>query len=201
MKLVADGLTLVRGARPLVSGLSFAVEAGTALLVTGRNGAGKTTLLRAIAGLFQPSAGTVRLEGAGEERALPELCHYFGHLNAIKGGLTVAENADFWARYLEGDAGAIDAALATFGLSGLRDIPAAYLSAGQKRRLGLARLLLAQRPLWLLDEPVTSLDTGAQGVFTEAVAAYLGRGGIVVAATHAPLGLAAARELRLGEPQ
>jgi heme exporter protein A len=198
MKLVADGLTLTRGARALVSGLSFAVDGGEALVVTGRNGAGKTTLLRAIAGLFSPAEGKIRLEGAGGDRSVSEDCHYFGHLNAIKGSLTVEENARFWSRYLGGVREAIDTALATFGLADLRDIPAAYLSAGQKRRLGLARLLLAERPLWLLDEPTTSLDTTSQAILADAIGAHRARGGLLIAATHAPLGIGATRELRLG---
>lgn len=201
MKLVADGLTLARGARSLVSGLSFAVDAGESLVVTGRNGAGKTTLLRAIAGLFSPSAGTIRLEGAGPDRSVSEDCHYFGHLNAIKSGLTVEENARFWSRYLGGAGESIDIALATFGLAELRDIPAAYLSAGQKRRLGLARLLLARRPLWLLDEPTASLDADSQAILTDVIGVHVMGGGMLVAATHAPLGIGKMRELRLGPAQ
>lgn len=198
MKLVADGLTLARGARLLVSSLSFAVDAGECLLVTGRNGAGKTTLLRALAGLFSPSAGTIRLAGAGTDRFVSEDCHYFGHLNAIKSSLTVEENASFWSHYLGGAGEAIAKALETFGLADLRDIPAGYLSAGQKRRLGLARLLLAERPLWLLDEPTNSLDAASQAILADVIGAHLAGGGLLVAATHAPLGIGQARELRLG---
>ncbi|MDX2203238.1 MAG: heme ABC exporter ATP-binding protein CcmA [Hyphomicrobiaceae bacterium] len=198
MKLVAEGLGLARGARVLASGLSFAVEAGTALLVTGPNGAGKTTLLRAIAGLLPLAGGAVRLDGADPERSVADESHYFGHLNAVKSALTVEENARFWCRYLGGAGARIVPALEHFGLLPLRDIPAAYLSAGQKRRLGLCRLLLAERTVWLLDEPATSLDVASQGVLAGAVNAHLGGGGIVLAATHAPLGIAPARELALG---
>lgn len=197
MKLVAEGLALARGARVLVADLSFAVEPGTALLVTGPNGVGKTTLLRAIAGLLPPSAGVVRLDGAPEERTVADESHYFGHLNAVKSGLTVEENAGFWCRYLSGARENVVAALETFGLLALRDIPAGYLSAGQKRRLGLARLLVAHRTIWLLDEPATSLDAASQGVLAGAVNQHLAQGGIVLAATHAPLGIAPARELAL----
>lgn len=197
MKLVADGLVLVRGTRTLQSGLSFAVEAGNALIVTGQNGVGKSTLLRAIAGLFPATSGRVRLEGAADPEAMPEAIHYFGHLNAIKSGMTVEENTRFWCGYLGGTAQNVMAALETFGLMPLRDIPAGYLSAGQKRRLGLARLLVAERPVWLLDEPATSLDAASQAVVAQVVNGHLARGGIVLAATHVPLGLAPASELAL----
>jgi heme exporter protein A len=198
MKLVADKLSASRGGRTLFSGLSFAVDAGAALLVTGPNGAGKTTLLRTLAGFLRPDAGSIRLEGAAPDRALGEQCHYVGHASAVKASLTVAENAGFWGRFLGGARGRLDAALETFGLAALRDIPAGYLSAGQRRRLGLARLLLAERPLWLLDEPTASLDSAAQEVLAGAVNRHLAAGGLAIAATHAPLGFAGARELPLG---
>ena len=198
MKLVADSLSLVRGGRTLLSGLSFALERGTALVVTGPNGAGKTTLVRTIAGLLQPAAGRVWLEGGQDERTVAEECHYVGHLDAVKASLTVVENAWFWCRFLGGTADRIGIALQAFGLDHLRDIPAAYLSAGQKRRLGLARLLLAERGLWLLDEPAASLDAASQDALIAVINAHLGAGGLVVAVTHAPLDIAPARELKLG---
>ena len=198
MKLIGDKLCSVRGGRTLFADLSFGVAAGEALLVMGPNGAGKTTLLRTIAGLLRPAAGRVFLDGGTPDHALSELCHNVGHLNAVKASLTVAENAAFWRRFLGGTGASPDAALETFGLSVLRDIPAGYLSAGQKRRLGLARLLLADRTLWLLDEPTASLDSAAQEALIGAVNAHLARGGLVVAATHGPLGFAKARELHLG---
>src|SRR5581483_134879 len=198
MKLIADDLASIRGGRTLFSGLSFTVGEGEALLLTGPNGAGKTTLIRTIAGLLGPAAGSVRLEGGGADRSVGEQCHYVGHLNAIKSALTVEENAAFWCRFLGGEAERIATALAAFGLDALRDIPAAYLSAGQKRRLGLARVLVAERPIWLLDEPTVSLDEAAQAVLARAVDAHTGHGGLVVAATHMPLAFAGARELRLG---
>jgi heme exporter protein A len=197
MRLVGDKLSSIRGGRTLFADLSFGAAAGEALLVMGPNGAGKTTLLRTIAGLLRPAAGRVFMEGGAPDRTLSEQCHYVGHANAIKTSLTVAENATFWSRFL-GNGGASQAALETFGLAALGDIPAGYLSAGQKRRLGLARLLLAERPVWLLDEPTASLDGASQEALTGAVNAHLDRGGIVVAATHVPLGFNGARELHLG---
>ncbi len=200
MKLVADRLACIRGGRTLFSGLSFAVEAGEALLLLGPNGAGKTTLIRTIAGLLAPAGGSIRVDGGGTEQSVGEQCHYVGHLNALKASLTVEENASFWCRFLSGCVAGdrIEAALAAFGLARLRDIPAAYLSAGQKRRLGLARVLLAERPIWLLDEPTVSLDRAAQAALTRAVDAHIAAGGLVVAATHTPLGFAKTRELHLG---
>jgi heme exporter protein A len=202
MKLVADRLAGARGGRTLFSGLSFAVEGGEALLLKGPNGAGKTTLIRMIVGLLAPAAGRIGLEGGDAELSLGEQCHYVGHLNAVKSSLTVEENAAFWCRFLGArDAGnRIEAALASFGLAELRDMPAAYLSAGQKRRLSLARVLLAERPLWLLDEPTVSLDRAAQGMLGVAVNEHVAAGGLVVAATHVPLGFAGSRELQLGRP-
>ena len=199
MKLVSDALTSVRGGRTLFMGLSFAVDGGEALLLTGPNGAGKTTLIRTIAGLFAPAAGRVRLDGGDPERSVAEQCHYVGHLNAIKGNLSVEENAAFWNGFLGGHADRVAAALAAFGLDALGDVPAAYLSAGQKRRLGLARILLAERPVWLLDEPTVSLDATAQDMLGRAVDNHMAAGGVVVAATHVPLPIGSARELRLGQ--
>src|SRR5262245_7684205 len=162
MRLIAEAVTSTRGGRSLFSNLSFAVGGGEALLLTGPNGAGKTTLIRILAGLLAPSSGAVRLDGGNGELSVGEQCHYVGHLKALKAGLTVEENAGFWCRFLgtapESTANRVETALAAFGLAELGDIPAAYLSAGQKRRLGLARLLLAERPVWLLDEPTVSLD-------------------------------------------
>jgi heme exporter protein A len=182
----------------LFAGISFAVEAGGALLVTGPNGAGKTTLLRTLAGLLRPEAGHVRLEGGAAEMSIAEQCHYVGHSNAVKPSLTVAENAAFWSGFLGGATDRLDRALNVFGVAALRNIPAAYLSAGQRRRAGLTRLLLAERAVWLLDEPTASLDDAAQETLVGAVNRHLAAGGLVVAATHLPLGFVGARELRLG---
>lgn len=200
LQLIAQDLALSRGARTILDGVSFTVAAGEALLLTGRNGAGKTTLVRALAGFLRPSHGAIRLQGGGEELELAEQSHYVGHLNGIKPALTVEENLTFWADYLEGGTTSdlVQEAMDRLGLGSLAQIPAGYLSAGQKRRAGLARLLVARRPVWLLDEPTVSLDAAATAVLAGIVNAHVAGGGLVVAATHLPLGLARPKELRLG---
>lgn len=204
MNLAVENLCVARGARMVIDQLSFSLSSGEAMLLTGPNGAGKTTLIRTIAGFLAPLSGSLRLDGGDPERDIAEHCHYVGHLNGIKGALTVQENLAFWARYLgsgdpAGEATRIEAALARFGLEALAGIPAAYLSAGQKRRAGLARLLVAHRPLWLLDEPSVSLDAASTGILASVVSEHAGAGGMVLAATHLPLGLSKTRELRLGQ--
>ena len=205
MLLYADSLTVERGARTVINALSFTAKAGDALLLVGPNGAGKTTLIRTLAGFIRPAAGHVELKGYSADRDLPELCHYVGHLTGIKANLTAAENLAFWAAYLSGTtlgrqatAARVDAALAEFGLLALADYPAGLLSAGQKRRLGLARLAVATRPLWLLDEPTVSLDAASTEALAKLIQRHVGGGGIVVAATHLPLGLEQPVYLRLG---
>lgn len=196
---------VARGGRRIIDGLSFAVQSGEALLLTGRNGAGKTTLIRALAGYLSPLSGTIRIDGFDEEREPREACHYVGHLDANKASLTVLENLRFWQAYLGGEGSGtmaeerLWAALERFGLDPLAEIPAGYLSAGQKRRLGLARLLVARRPVWLLDEPTVSLDAQSTALLAKIIDTHVADGGLVVAATHLPLGLGDARELRLGD--
>ena len=197
--LRAKGLSLARGGRRLAAGLEFELASGEALVATGPNGAGKSTLLRVLAGLLAPEAGSVALEGAGGEAETGPLSHYVAHAEALKPALTVEENLAFWARALGPDGGlAPRAALARFNLAHCAELPLGYLSAGQKRRAALSRLLVARRPLWLLDEPATALDAASQAVLASVMADHLASGGIVVAATHAPLGLTGAKELRLG---
>lgn len=201
MQLVAQDLAVCRGERTIFAGLSFVAPPGEALILTGPNGAGKTTLIRTIAGFLRPAAGKLQLEAGDPDRTLGEQCHYVGHRNALKSNLTVLENLAFWHGYLGGHdvvAGQAGAALDTFGLLGLSHIPAGYLSDGQRRRLCLARLLLAPRPLWLLDEPATALDAASHGVLEAVIERHLRAGGLVVIATHNPIDLSRQRELSLG---
>ena len=197
IRLVATELACVRGGRGVFSRLSFAVGAGEALLVSGPNGAGKSSLLRAVAGLVHLTAGTLALEGGDDDATLAEQAHYLGHQDALKPSLTVAENLDFWARYLDGGA-AIAPALDAVGLGGIARLPAAYLSAGQRRRLSIARLIAVDRPLWLLDEPTSALDAAAQTTLAKLMRDHLTSGGMILAATHGPIGLDGVKELRLG---
>lgn len=206
MQLQIRDLVVARAGRRIIDGLSFEISSGEALLLTGRNGAGKTTLIRTLAGYLEPLSGAITLEGWDRERDMRQACHYVGHLDSNKAGLTVLENLRFWQAYLGKTGTAREAlhdrlwsALERFEIDPLADIPAGYLSAGQKRRLGLARLLVAERPVWLLDEPTVSLDARSTGLLAGLIDAHVAAGGLVVAATHLPLGLAKARELRLGE--
>jgi heme exporter protein A len=179
MELVVDNLTCARGGVPVLAGISFAVAAGAALVLRGPNGLGKTTLLRTIAGLQPLVAGHVSLP--------PESLAYAAHADGVKAALSVAENLTFWAA-VHGAAG-IDAALDAMNLRGLADRPAAQLSAGQRRRLGLARLLVTGRRVWLLDEPTVSLDAASVALFGDVIGAHLAGGGIAVMASHVELGL------------
>ncbi|QBR72678.1 heme ABC exporter ATP-binding protein CcmA [Beijerinckiaceae bacterium] len=197
MRLSASKLTIERGGRIVIADLSFTVEKGESLTVTGPNGAGKSTLLRALAGLLPLAEGTIALAPASD-KTLAEQVHYIGHADALKGVLTVRENLDFFAAMLESGNGGLPTktALAEFGLSHTADLPAAYLSAGQKRRAALAKLRIVKRPIWLLDEPSTALDSASQALMTQIMAAHLAEGGMIVAATHARLDLVG-QELRL----
>ena len=198
LRLFGTGLACVRGGQQVFSGLSFEVASGHVLALTGRNGAGKTTLLRVIAGLLRHSEGKLELAGGEAEAAIGEQVHYVGHQDALKPALTVAENLTAWVRYL-GGRGDASLALDAIGLGGIATLPAAYLSAGQRRRLSLARLIAIDRPLWLLDEPTASLDGAARTLLATLMRNHLAGGGLILAATHEPIGLDGAQELRLGE--
>jgi heme exporter protein A len=198
MRLLASDLACVRGGRQVFSGLGFTVTAGEALVVLGPNGAGKSSLLRLAAGLLRPAAGALTLEGGDTELTIGEQAHYVGHQDALKPALTVAENLAFWVGVLEGEAAAVESALDAVGLAGIAGLPAAYLSAGQRRRLSIARLLAVKRPLWLLDEPTTALDANAQAALAGFMAWHLDGGGLILAAAHGPIGLVQPHELKLG---
>lgn len=199
MRLLALNLACHRGGRDVFSGLGFTVGAGEILAITGRNGAGKSSLLRTIVGLVRITHGSLSLEGGDPELTIAEQAHYLGHQDALKPSLSVGENLRFWAGFLGHKAADTGAALATVGLDPLADLPAAYLSAGQRRRLSIARLLAVKRPIWLLDEPMSTLDAAAQDRLAGLMRAHLTDGGLVLAATHGPLGIAPTRELRLDD--
>ncbi|MEO1793025.1 MAG: heme ABC exporter ATP-binding protein CcmA [Pseudomonadota bacterium] len=208
-RVQADHITISRGGRTVVRDLSFSVHAGSALIVRGPNGAGKTTLLRALAGLIAIDGGAFRLTHESEPAGttadesvradVPITDHivYVGHTNGLKSGLTVQENLSFWTAYAGVPRGAISDALARFGLVALADIPVEHLSAGQRRRAGLARLITAPQPIWVLDEPTTSLDQASAQRVGEAINEHLGRGGIAIAATHLALDITHADTLDL----
>jgi heme exporter protein A len=197
MRLSGRDLRCERGGREVFSGLDFEASSGEALAVTGANGSGKTSLLRLIAGLLMAAGGSIDLQGAEPELTLPEQSHYLGHRDALKPALSVAENLTFWRDFLGGDVENASLCLASVALDHAAHLPAAYLSAGQRRRLSIARLLTVRRPVWLLDEPTSALDAAGQDLFAGLMRDHLARGGIIVAATHAPLGIEA-RELRMG---
>lgn len=197
-RLYGRSLSLDRGGRRVLQDLSFEAMAGVALVVTGANGAGKSTLLRLIAGLLRPVSGELGLDGGDGELTIPQQCHYFGHMDALKPQLSVEENLGFWRDF----AGVADApvfeALDRVGLARLATLPAAYLSAGQRRRLAFARLLVTARPIWLLDEPTSALDAASEARLLEIVGEHLVGGGLVVAATHLALPFERMDSLRLG---
>ena len=194
--LSGENLTCIRGDRLVFAGLDFAVAHGDALLLTGRNGSGKTSLLRLMAGLAAPSDGVIRHNGA-DYRDDPTShradIHYVAHYDAAKLALTVRENLAFWAELHGG--GDVMAGLAAFDLENLASLPARFLSAGQRRRLALARLIATKAGIWLLDEPSVALDAASLGSLRGLIAAHRRDGGAVVASTHVELGLDDAENL------
>jgi len=185
--------------------LSFTLESGTALVVTGANGIGKSSLLRTLAGLVPLSGGTLRVEDGEVDRPAPEHAHYSGHQNAVKPALSVVENLDFWQSFTSpaaasgfaGKSVAPEQALTALGIGHTARLPAAYLSAGQTRRLALARLMVTARPVWLMDEPTSALDRASEAGLMELMNRHLAEGGMIVTATHTELTLAKTRELHL----
>jgi heme exporter protein A len=199
LRLTAIDIGCVRGGREILSRLSLSVAQGELLAVTGPNGSGKSTLLRLLAGLLRPSAGEIRLE-PDEDRPRAQCIHYLGHLDGLKPGFTVAENLDFWRKMDDRPDRRTPEALDAVGLRDLADTPVHFLSAGQRRRVAIARLLVTQRPVWLLDEPSAGLDAAAEGRLGAIVAAAQDRGTIVVAASHQSLPVPPTATLQLGPP-
>lgn len=198
MRIAVTNLSGERGGDLIFSGISFAVEAGSALVVTGPNGAGKSTLLRITAGLLPSSAGMVELTGGGEKWPdVASASHYLGATNAMKPALTVQENLVFWQSFLGESLCTTDEALEKVGLLDIAHLPFGYLSTGQRRRATIARLLVAHRPIWLLDEPTSGLDKVSERRFTDLMREHLDRNGLIIAATHLPLGLENMQELQM----
>ncbi len=217
LTLAAADLACIRGGRPVFSGVEFSLASGGLLALTGPNGSGKSSLLRVLAGLLDPAGGAISLSsgtrsvGDGEAAAAEaarqvdgqtqDLIHYFGHLDGLKSVFTLQENLAFWrALYGTGEAdGAISIgeAVAQVGLGHMRDLPVSIFSAGQRRRAGLARLLTAPRPVWLLDEPTAALDSDGEAMLGGLMEAHLAKGGIIVAATHLALPVAPTQTLEL----
>ena len=196
--LKIENLTCVRGGREIFKDISFELVSGEAIQITGLNGSGKTSLLRIIAGLIQFPSGQISFTECVNDSNISQYCHYIGHTDAIKPTLTVSENLNFWRSIMGNPAETITNSLKVFGLSDLENISASYLSAGQKRRLSLARLLVTQRPIWLLDEPLTSLDLNAKTILNQIILNHLTNGGLILATTHSPLELTNSKELKLG---
>ena len=195
MRIAAENLSCERGGRTVFSNQNFALGSGEFLQLTGPNGAGKSSLLRLLASLSEPSHGHITLEGGSPDLTLGQQAHYIAHSDASKSALTVTENLIFWRDFLGG--GDLTHALDAVNLSPLSDYPVALLSAGQKRRLALARLALVPRAIWLLDEPSVGLDEASQKLLIALMGQHLKADGLIVAATHVPLGLAPQKKLHL----
>ena len=198
-----EGISLdcLRSARPVFRGLAFQIESGGALVLTGPNGSGKSSLLRLMAGLLPPAAGSLSWNGqtiSDDPDAHRLRLRYLGHLDAVKPALTAAENLAFWAGLMGADPDtAVAQALDALGIGHLSDLPARFLSAGQKRRLNLARLALAPAAIWLLDEPATALDAETTDRLRALIQRHRDAGGMAVVSTHSDLGLKDADNLDL----
>ena len=197
LRLEARGLAVRRGFRLLFEALDVDLASGDILQLTGANGTGKSTLMRLLAGFTQPDAGSIRWLGLGEDEESSNLLHYHGHREGLREALTPAENLAFAAGILGGDAASIPLALDRLGAGNLADLPVQVLSAGQRRRVALARLLVAPRPVWLLDEPLAALDVAGQALVGDLLAEHQKAGGMAIVATHQPLGIEV-RHLMLG---
>ena len=195
MRITAENLSCERGGRTVFSNQNFSLGSGEFLQLAGPNGSGKSSLLRLLANLSEPSLGKITLEGGSPELTLGQQAHYIAHSDASKSALTVTENLIFWRDFLGG--GDLQHAVESVNLSALADYPVALLSAGQKRRLALARLALVPRAIWLLDEPSVGLDEASQKLLVALMSKHLKAGGLIVAATHVPLGLKPQKNLYL----
>lgn len=203
LRLTVTDLACRRGDRQIFSDLSFSVEPGELVAITGRNGAGKSSLLAMLAGRLRAAQGRIAVEPDDGE-PVAERMHLVAHRDGLKTALTARENLEVLAALLRGPGGAWgqalgpEAALERLGMLRALDLPVGYLSAGQRRRVALARLFVAPRPIWLLDEPTSALDTASQARLAELIVAHLKQGGSAIAATHLPLGVEGAREVRIG---
>lgn len=199
MRISAQDLGADRGGERIFSGIGFSLRDGDCLIVTGENGTGKSTLLQVICGLLPAASGSVKVEDAEEPfSTVAAACHYLGHQNAMKPALSVEENLSFWRTFQGEPQMEVDEALGLVGLAGLGPLPFATLSTGQRRRASIAKLLVSWRPVWLLDEPTAGLDKRSEVQFTGLMEQFREDGGIIIAATHWPLGLTNVKELRLG---
>ncbi|MFN3130324.1 heme ABC exporter ATP-binding protein CcmA [Roseibium sp.] len=209
MTLIAENLTIDRGGRRVFQNLSFTLSQGTALVVTGANGIGKSSLLRTLAGLVSLAGGTIHFDGGEDDRPAHEHAHYFGHQDAVKPALSVLENLEFWQSFTAptaavGFSGVLRKPMEVLELLGIghtAHLPAAYLSAGQKRRLSLSRLLVTARPIWLMDEPTSALDKNSEALLLSLMNGHLEAGGLIVTATHTELALAKIQTLHLEAAQ
>ena len=199
MRLGAENLAGERGGETIFASLSFELSSGEALIVTGPNGSGKSTLLRIICGLLAPEEGKITL--VEDKTALPvrAACHYLGHQNAMKPALSVRENLLFWQKFNGAAALQIDEALEAVDLPGVEHLPFGYLSTGQKRRVSIAKLLISHRLLWIVDEPTAGLDKASEARFAELMRDHMREGGMVIAATHIPLGLDGVKTLDMAQ--
>ena len=197
--LRADNLTLTRGGRSVLSGLSLTAEPGDAILLTGQNGAGKTTLLRVLCGLMLPEAGQVMWSARAARHSAPLVCAWLGHADGLKPAESVRAALKVSAALFGRGEDAVDAALAAMKMDALDERPCGRLSRGQQRRAAIARVILSGRPVWLLDEPAGPLDTDGRALLAAAVASHRDQGGLVVAATHQVLDWPDAQIVRVGE--
>ncbi len=193
---LGENIECVRGERLVLQGAGFRVQSGDVLVLTGPNGAGKSTLLRLMAGLMRPVSGRIAWADvdtfediADDSGAHNQRVVYVGHADAVKPALSVRENISFWAEINGGGGLDPDAALMALGIPHLADLPARYLSAGQRRRVALTRMLTTKAPLWLLDEPTTALDSAAAAMLVDLIKNHRAQGGMVVTSTHTDLGL------------